>query len=178
MKKSLFLLVLVLLVACGETDALPAPDSDSRQSYKLGSTIPVDDNVYLIIGRVVGDVASLTRQESSGSLSGSTYSGYGSLSGSFYSETTGKGFVRLFVHSATPETANAPPERIIVIKTTDSKVTILLPGDVVEFKCRRQYEAVAAVRDSETFDRDKLGTWELDYCRMTSPVIRQEEEKK
>ena len=35
----------------------------------------------------------------------------------------------------------------------------------------RQYEALAAVRDNEKFSKTKVETWELDYCRLASPVI-------
>lgn len=170
MKKLVLLLtVLVLLVGCGDVDALPAPDSDSAQSYKSGSKIPVDDDIYTITGKVTADVNSITRQGSGGSLS--AYDGY--MSGSFWSETTGKGFVRLFVHTATPATNLAPPERLIILKTTDSKVTALYPGDIVTFKCRRQYEALAAVRENETFNAGRVETWELDYCRLVNPVVEQ-----
>jgi hypothetical protein len=41
----------------------------------------------------------------------------------------------------------------------------------VTFKCRAQYEAVAAVRENESFNQAKVETWELDYCRMATPVI-------
>ena len=83
----------------------------------------------------------------------------------------GKGFVRLFVYSAEPATELARPENIVILKTSDTKASALLPGDIVTFKCRAQYEAVAAVRNAETFNKEALETWELDYCRMISPLI-------
>ena len=62
-------------------------------------------------------------------------------------------------------------ENGVIFKFTDTKATALLPGDVVEFKCRRQYEAVAPVKDAERFDEDKFSTWEFDFCRLTTGVI-------
>ncbi|MEE8047006.1 MAG: hypothetical protein V3T49_09200 [Dehalococcoidia bacterium] len=160
----------LVLVACA-TNTPPGPDNDSPQSYRAGTgtlwwyegeRIPVDDNVYDITGEVVADVENLTRQISP--------SGY--VRGAYFDPLfAGKGFVRLLVHSVTPSTSLATPERIVLIKTSDTKASALLPNDVVTFRCRAQYEAVGAVRDNEHFDVDKVGTWELDYCRMATPVI-------
>lgn len=159
------LLAALALIACGPDNAPPAPDSDSSQRY-AGGVIPVDDQVYTITGQIVADVASLTRQTTPASMK--VYDGYGSFFGPQFG---GKGFVRLFVHVSIPATNLAPPEHIVLIKTSDTKASALLPGDIVTFRCRAQYEAVAAVRNEETFDSDKVETWELDYCRLKSPVI-------
>ncbi|MEZ4639803.1 MAG: hypothetical protein R2856_33400 [Caldilineaceae bacterium] len=151
--------------------------SDSPQTYSASARIPVDDNVYTITGMVVGDIASLSQQTTpaQGDVLGLQGRGYGYLGGSYFgAEFGGKGFVRLLVRSAQPSTPYAPPEQIVVLKTTDTKAVVLLPGDVVTFKCRAQYEAVAAVRENEAFNESKLETWELDYCRMVTPVITKE----
>jgi hypothetical protein len=172
MKKliGLFLLLVTFLSACA-IDTAPAPDSDSNQNYTTDSRIPVDDNVYLLKGEVSSDVDSLTQQLGEGSTSGFAYGGYGSVSGSWAVWQEGKGFVRLKVKSIDPPTKRANPGDLIVVKTTDQKIRALLPGDIVTFKCRVQYEAIAAVRNNETFDAEKLGTWELDYCRMLEPKV-------
>ena len=57
----------------------------------------------------------------------------------------------------------------VILKTTDTKVTAISDGDLVTFKCRQQYEAVAAAREGQPFNAATDGTWELDYCRMAEP---------
>jgi hypothetical protein len=174
MSKWILILFVLALVVVGCGGQAPQPASDSPQTYNTNARIPVDDNVYTISGQVVGDVASLSQQTTpaQGDVTGLAGRGYGYLGGSYFGpEFGGKGFVRLLIHSAQPETPLAPLEEIVVVKTTDTKASVLLPGDVVTFKCRAQYEAVAAVRENEPFNEDKLATWELDYCRMVTPVI-------
>lgn len=175
--KRIFTLVLILLLVCSScagTNLAPAPESDSSQRFipveNVG--IPVDDNVYTIVGEIVVDVNSLVRQTEAARGS---YSGYGSgyASGTYYGpEYGGKGFVRVLV--LTSDSKLAPVGNIVILKSTDTKGTALLPGDVVTFKCRAQYEALAAVRDNEIFGEsavERLATWELDYCRLATPVI-------
>lgn len=172
MKQWILLVVAVLAIGCG--GKAPAPASDSPQTYDASARVPVDDTVYTISGQVVGDVASLSQQTTpaQGDVTGLTGRGYGYLGGSYFgAEFGGKGFVRLLVHTTEPATPLAPPENIVIVKTTDTKAAVLLPGDVVTFKCRAQYEAVAAVRENESFNQSKVETWELDYCRMVTPVI-------
>lgn len=168
--KKLLLLVLVLvfgLVACAcGSNVAPGPESDSDQVY-AGGKIPVDDNVYRITGKVVGDVESLTRVGAD-----AQYRQYDAVAvGSYWMEQSGKGFVRLSVRSCEPPIPEIQSGDIVILKTTDSKTRALIFGDFVRFKCRLQYEAVAAVRINESFDVGKVGTWELDYCRIIDPVI-------
>lgn len=169
-----WIVVVFFLSACGVENVAPPPESDSGQYFSSGSTIPVDDNVYLITGQVVSEVGSLTRQTDAarGSISGSGMSGFAYVSGTYYGpEYGGKGFIRLHVFESSSYLA--PVGEIVILKSTDTKGVALLPGDVVTFKCRHQYEALAAVRNSETFDSEKLETWEIDYCRFFDPVISQ-----
>jgi hypothetical protein len=167
-----------------DSNTAPQVESDSNQSYDTGgksSRIPVDDHVYEVTGEVVGPVNTVTRQvkPAEGSSSGYIYgmgggSLYGSSSGSYFGEVTkGKGYVRLLVQSVSPATPSATAGAVSILKVTDTKATALIPGDVVTFKCRRQYEAIAAVRDNQTFNAKNkaLETWELDYCRMETAVI-------
>ncbi len=172
MKVWLWIVVVVVMAGCA--GQAPQPASDSPQIYETGARVPVDDTVYLISGQVVGDIASLSGQTApaQGDITGLGARGIGYVGGSYFgAEFGGKGFVRLLVHTAEPTTRLAPPEEIVIIKTSDTKASILLPGDVVTFKCRAQYEAVAAVRENESFNADKVETWELDYCRLLTPVI-------
>lgn len=163
---------------CEGEDAAPSVDSDSSQEYKPDSKIPVDDGVYEVTGEVSAEVNSVTRQVEAGGgeLSGPTCFGtsgcYGGTSASFFGPVEkGKGYVRLLVQSTNPETSLASVGQVAILKVSDTKATALLPGDIVTFKCRRQYEAIAAVKDNQTFDADAVETWELDYCRLASPEI-------
>lgn len=164
--------VLVLaLTGCGAS--APTVESDSNQKYSGNSTIPVDNAYYTITGTVAGDISTLTRQESPGY--GSTYVSGGYGSGTYFGPVeSGKGYVRILVKSASPETPDAPVGKVVILKSTDTKATALTSGDEVTFKCRRQYEAVAPVSDQEQFDKDKAGTWEIDYCRMVGPFVNPE----
>lgn len=167
----IFALAIALLLSGCRANQPPAPDSDSNQAFEMGSTIPVDDNVYTIKGKVVADIGNLQQQQAKGSVSGGG-SAYGAfVSGSYAMWTEGKGFVRLEIKGIDPYTDYVQAGDVIIAKTTDQKVMALLPGDEITFKCRMQYEAVAAVRDNETFDATKLSTWEADYCRMVTPKI-------
>lgn len=175
MKTRMFLIVVLSVIgmtlAGCMADRAPQPSSDSPQAFLANPDgVPVDDGVYVISGIVIGDVESLVRQTAParGTMAGSAYGAYGSY---FGPELGGKGFVRLHVQSS--DSKLAPKGSIVILKVTDTKASVLLPGDTVEFKCRHQFEAVAAVRDSETFDAEKLETWEIDYCRLTAPIIGQ-----
>lgn len=164
------LLAAIALTGCEEQGAAPAPDSDSEQEYASGSKIPVNDNVYLIQGEVIAEVNEVTRQVEP--AQGEVYGNNGYISGSFSGPIqAGKSFVRIRVRKVSPDTILAPLGDVVIVKTTDTKAVALLNGDVVTFKCRAQFESIAAVRENEKFDADKLGTWELDYCRLASPVI-------
>ena len=171
---ALLLVALMIVVsACGDEEYAPRPESDSPQAYSIKDDVrvKVDDGLYTITGTVAGDVDSLTRQTQAaqGSIAGSGFGFYGTY---FGPEFGGKGFVRLFVESS--DSALALAGEVVILKTTDTKAIVLIPGDRVTFKCRAQYEAVAPVREYETFDetkRDLVETWELDYCRLAVPLI-------
>lgn len=159
-----------IATAEGCDEGNPPADSDSSYSYKGDTKVDVDETTYSIKGEVVREVNSLTRQvaPAKGDLFG--YGGY--TSGSFTGPVeAGKGFVRLKVSVSQPATDLAPVGEVAIIKTTDTKVTALMAGDVVVFKCRRQYENIGAVKNDQTFNKDEVATWELDYCRLSTPVI-------
>lgn len=169
--------LLIALAGCTSDDATaPAPDSDSGQTWADGATVPVDEKVYHVTGEVVGQINSLTRQvkPAEGSLSGTQYgNGYGTVSGSFTGPVeAGKGYVRVRVVKSDSDLA--PVSEVVILKTSDSKVTALQPADVISFVCRRQYEALAPVMEKADFEKAKndVATWELDYCRLGSPVVQ------
>ena len=102
-----------------------------------------------------------------------TYSGTtapGFAYGTYFGpELNGKGLVWLKVTKSSSKLALS--SSIVILKVTDTKALALAPGDYVVFKCRHQYEAIAAVRSNETFDAEKLESWEIDYCRMVNPMV-------
>lgn len=160
-------LVLGLLAAACVTPGTVV-ESDSSYGYAAGATIPVDHGIYTITGAVAGDVDSLVRQTepARGYVYGSSAGTFGSYYGAQFA---GKGFVRLFVHTSNTELA--PAETIVILKTTDTKAVMLLPGDIVTFKCRAQTEGIAAIVTNEQYNPELGGTQELDYCRLVTPVI-------
>jgi hypothetical protein len=160
-----------VLTAEGCDESNPTADSDSAQNYGGDHKVDVDEKTYVITGEVVREVNSLTRQVTPAKGDVFGYGGY--VSGSFTGPVeAGKGFVRLKVQVSNPSTAEAPVGEVAIIKTTDTKVTALMAGDVITVKCRRQYENIAAVKEGQKFNKDEVGTWELDYCRLASPVIQ------
>lgn len=167
----LLLMVALLVLAVGAC-AAPPPDSDSAQRFERGTRVKIDSNVYTITGIVYEDPASIVRQDSGarGYCSYDGLSGYGSYWGP---QLVGKGLVRLYVLGCSPESPLAPSGSAVILKVTDTKATNLRPGDEVTFKCRAQHEPVAATERAETLTAEH-DTWELDYCRMASPVIQME----
>ena len=172
-----FIIAALLLSGCA--GQVPV-ESDSDQAYVSGSYVPLDYNYYSIKGTVVGDLISKDTGQAAGRIVGSNVGiapGNGGLATSSFSGTyfpggvTGKGFVRIHVEDSTPDTPLAPDGSVVILKTTDLKAIALLPGDYVEFICRAQFEAVAAVDNQERFDKELAGTWEIDYCRLKSPVL-------
>jgi hypothetical protein len=153
-----------LLVACQRP---PGPESSNGLSYAWLTTIPVDTQVYTITGTVAADVESLVRQTAPAEAH--SYSAEGVSVGSYYGpQLNGKGMVRLTVESSDAELA--PVGSTVILKLDDTKGLLLLPGDQITLKCRAQFEAIAAVMNRQEFD-PAAGTWELDYCRLATPVV-------
>lgn len=169
--KKLFLLLLIalLVVACAPNQGLK-PQSDNKQaSFDVNDRVEEDANIYTITGVIENLPQSLVRQyrSSRGSVVGSGGFVYGSYSGEVLD---GKSMQRLRVQDVTPPTDLAPYGSIVLLKSTDTKASALLDGDLVTFKCRAQEEPVAAILSGEDLT-DEHSTWELDYCRLASPVV-------
>lgn len=157
-------LLMLLVAGCQRS---PAPQSSSGMNYAWLTTVPVDTKVYTITGTVVADVESLVRQTAPAQAQ--TYNAEGLSYSTFYGpQMNGKGMVRLAV--ATSDAELAPIGSTVILKVDDTKGILLLPGDQVTFKCRAQFEAIAAVVNRQEFD-PAAGTWELDYCRLATPVV-------
>lgn len=175
MKKLAVLLAVASVLALGACDAAtkdPTAQSDNVEaSFKGSPKVPVDRNLYVLKGEVFGDVSSLTRQVDPGGGQIFGYGGYvsGSVNGARYA---GKGYVRLKLVSIDPAAPfGTKAEDVVIIKTADTKAAALLPGDVVEFKCRAQYESVAPIQTNERFNKDTYASWEFDFCRLSTPDI-------
>ncbi len=154
----------LLLIGCQRP---PAPESNNGLSYAWLTTIPVDANVYTITGTVAADVESLVRQTAPAQVQ--SYSAEGFSYGTYYGpQLNGKGMVRLTVANSDAELA--PVGSTVILKLDDTKGILLLPGDHITLKCRAQFEAIAAIMNRQPFD-PAAGTWELDYCRLATPVV-------
>lgn len=152
----------LLLAGCS-----PSPESSNTFSYAWGSRIPVDTNIYTLSGQVTGEAESLVRQVAPAQAQ--SYSADGVSVGSYYGpQLNGKGMIRLLV--AESDSQLAPAGSTVLLKLDDTKGILLAPGDQITLKCRAQFEAVAAVQNRQPFD-PAAGVWELDYCRLATPVV-------
>lgn len=161
---ALLLMLTLLLSACQRA---PAPDSSNGLSYGWGTTIPVDTKVYTLSGEVVADGESLVRQSAPAQMQSYSYEG-ASLATWYGAEQNGKGMVRLRV--VTSDSELAPADSTVILKMDDTKGVLLREGDQITVKCRAQFEAIAPVMQRQTFD-PAAGVWELDYCRLSTPVV-------
>lgn len=162
------IILTVLLSGCNEAGTYAESDSGyTYKSYKQAS-IPVDDTLYTLTGVVVGDVNSITRPGPAKVVT--TYrSDYYSVGTYFPPEMNGKGLVRLWVEKS--DFLGVPAETIAIIKSTDTKLIAVLPGDRITLRCRVLAEAIAPSYTGQVYDPNKAVTLELDFCRMLSPVI-------
>lgn len=166
-------MAIVALVAVGCEEGAPTAQSDNIEAGYDGrsSKVPVDSAFYTVKGEVVADVTSHERQASP--AQGSFYGSSAYATGTFFGpEFTGKGLVRVKVVGLDPVNDKlVSPGNIAILKVADVKARALLPGDIVLFRCRAQYEAVAPIRDNERFQAGEAETWELDFCRLQRPKV-------
>ena len=163
-KKHLILLFIFacLLAASGCTTRT----SDSGYSLKtVGNRI--DSNIYVL------NVTMLGEPKSNKNLGGEgvqrQYSDiYGFGNSRLWQD--GKGLVSVHVNSVSPSLNYLKPGSDIVLKTTDLKIMAIEPGYTFEVRCRNDYEPVASLQNNE-ITNDRYDTFELDYCRMTNPLI-------
>lgn len=177
MKRLILLTLLaVTFAACRQNNA-PAVQSDNSEGsfaevHGSAPRAPEDRNLYAIFGKVVAAPSSLVRQTDPGHAD--IYGSNGFVSGtSFGPKYQGKGFVRLQILNIDPvvQYKFAKVNDVVLIKTSDTKAAALSVDDMVNFKCRAQYEAIAPIRQNENFDSDKYGTWEFDFCRLSGPTV-------
>jgi len=175
--KKLICVIFLLLVACAPEAPLVTSDNKAAD-FAMGARTEIDENIYVISGTVEELPQSLVRQYSaaSGRVGGFSSGGTGYVSGYYHGDVLdGKSFIRFRVDTVSPGTALAKRGDIVILKVTDTKATALLHGDKVEFKCRAQHEPVAATLDGE-YITPAHSTWELDYCRLTSPAVEYDQQ--
>ncbi len=80
----------------------------------------------------------------------------------------GKGIVRGYLVSVEPDVDFVAVGDTTVVKTTDWKVTGLLPGDTVTLVCVADFEPVCAKSTTATEVGECVDMWEFDYCRLDS----------
>lgn len=166
----LALIVGISLALAGCEQAGTYAESDSGytyQSYKQAK-LPLDNNLYTLTGVIVGDVNSIARPGPAKIVT-AYRSEYYSVGTYFPPEMSGKGLARLWVEKS--DFPGVPPETIAIIKSTDTKLIAVLPGDRITVRCRVQAEAIAPSYTGQVYDPEKAVTLELDFCRMVSPVI-------
>lgn len=164
-------IIAVLLSLSNCQQAGTYAESDSRYFYKnhKSAAIPVDDNLYTLTGVVVGDVNSIQRAAGPARVVTTYRSDYYSEGTYFPPHMEGKGLVRLWVEKS--DFLGVPAETIAIIKSTDTKLIAVLPGDRITLRCRVQAEAIAPSYTGQVYDQDRAVTLELDFCRMLFPVI-------
>ena len=160
--KFIMLIALLTLIVAGCQTRI----SDSGFSQKtVGKNI--DSTIYILNVTMLGEVAS--NKDLSAEGTGRQYSDiYGYSDMRLWQD--GKGLISVHVNSINPSLNYIKPDTDIILKTTDLKIMAITPGYQFEVKCRSDYEPVASLEDNE-MTTDRHTTYELDYCRMTTPEI-------
>lgn len=140
----------------------PIADPAKDVGYRSGTEVPIDDAIYDISGIVRG---YFVNANGDAQLMGATFGPPGA--------DEDIGFVRVLVRFGRPKTDLAPSGATIILKTEDSKVSVLMHGDEVRFRCRAQYIPVAPVRKNAVLDVEDAKTWELSRCRLATPLVSQ-----
>lgn len=160
--KFLPLIILMALLVAGCQTRI----SDSGFSQKtVGKNI--DSTIYILNVTMLGEVTS--NKDLSAQGTGRQYSDiYGYDNMRLWQD--GKGLISVHVNSISPSLNYIKPNTDIILKTTDLKIMAITAGYQFEVKCRSDYEPVASLEDNE-MTTDRYTTYELDFCRMTTPEI-------
>ena len=154
------ILFVILLSACS------TQTSDSGKTLKtIGKR--VDSNIYKLNVTMLGEPIS-NRVIGGEGVSRQYKDIYGFGNTRLWQD--GKGLVSVHVNSISPNLDYIKPGMDIVLKTTDLKVMAIDPGYTFEVRCRNDYEPVASLQDNEVTNSE-YDTYELDYCRMSTPGI-------
>jgi len=170
MKKYMFFMI-VVLIAVLFVGCVPDPTMNSDQGFKIVKK--VDEQVYNVRMRV-GFFEDY--QNSYSTLSGASLDGFGMLSG--VSWTEGKGLIRGSLLSSSPEVSFVHRSQPLVVKTTDTKLKLVISGDVLNLYCTVDYEPVCQQGerlDDGTYATICEETWEFDYCRLKEIESEKEE---
>lgn len=163
----IFVAAIALFVVSSCAPANQAPRSAPTMSDS--ADLPVDEAVYLIKGKIAADLESFTRQVEP--MQAYARPNYATLTGPVIDGKTLLTIEIEYIGSDKDEAIRwVSRGQTLAIKCVDSKCQVLRPGMIVEFMCRRQYEALARSED-EAWDVERLATWEVDYCRLKTGVI-------
>ena len=164
-KKVLYVFLTILMLFAFA--ACSTRTSDSGYSLKtVGKKI--DSNIYVLNVTMLGEPKS--NKNVGGEGIARQYSDiYGFGNSRLWQD--GKGLVSVHVNSVSPSLDYLKTGSDIVLKTTDLKIMAIEPGYSFEVRCRNDYEPVASLQDNE-ISNDRYDTFELDYCRMTNPLIQ------
>ena len=166
-KRTIVILIIGVCLCAVVVGACTTRTSDSGYSLKtIGNKI--DSNIYVL------NVTMLGEPESNKNLGGEgvarQYSDiYGFGNSRLWQD--GKGMISVHVNSISPSLDYVKPNTDVVLKTTDLKIMAIDPGYSFEVRCRNDYEPVASLQNNEVTS-ERYDTWELDYCRMTNPLIK------
>ena len=183
MKKLFSVLVIfiamLLFVACTtvETPVAPSdpsvadslcvkPESDNDYTWSSFSCVNVSTIVYKVTIEVDDEIINHTEVGASGSAF--VFNGFGSASYRMWQE--GKGLLPVKIVSIEPAIEDIPVGTNIVLKTSDLKAMSLPTGATTVFICNLDTEVLSPVRDNQVLTTDRQ-TYELDNCRMLSPVF-------
>ena len=161
-----YLILFFVFICLVTVSACTTRTSDSGYSLKtVGNRI--DSNIYILNVTMLGEAKS--NKNLGGEGVQRQYSDiYGFGNSRIWQD--GKGLVSVHVNSISPSLNYLKPGTDIVLKTTDLKIMAIEPGYSFEIRCRNDYEPVASLQNNE-ITNDRYDTYELDYCRMTNPLI-------
>lgn len=168
------LFVAALLLGCMPVSDGADTAASENTVAKSNGNIYYDPSLYTMTVRIGGSPKEHTEIHASGSAS--YYNGIGG--GSMVVWQDGKGIIPAYVIEMEPTSSIVSVGDSILLKTEDLKMSRLEEGWVVEIKCRMDYEPLTELHvPNEVVDAELTQTWELDLCRMSSPVFIVETEE-
>ncbi len=180
------LMLLSLSAAFGQHQDMNKVCLEENLKFSTGNRqniFAADTNLYNLEIEVIANSSGMSYQKSP---SGGFYTPYyGSFSGPV---TQGKGLVLAEALSIRTSGDDANKSEVlslegknVFLKFLDSKSMLLADGMIVNVSCRRDYEAVCPTTaanegTSQPIDRRNDITWELDNCRISTPIVLMPEE--
>lgn len=158
MRRFVLPLLLALLVAL----SLVACDASQVTDTGIAIETQVDPNLYSVELRLEEEVEGYSQTNASFVA----LNGY--ARGVMWQE--GKGIVRGTLVSVNPDVGFVSEGDITIVKTTDWKVTGLLPGDTVSLVCIADFEPVCTKSEEYGQVGECFEMWEFDFCRLDAII--------